>query len=747
LLDRPRLRRNLNVATVAPDKLFISDGARQSLVEGEIAVALAPMLDGQSTSAEIIARFAHLPIGKVLGTLKRLERLDYLTDGDVVAEPAAAAHWDAARLDPTDAVRRAQAGSVGVTGIGPASTAVVTAALERAGVALDEDGTGALDVVVTEDYLAPELAAVNERQLRHGKPWLLGKLVGEELWLGPYLRPNVGACWRCLAQRLEGNRQLERYLARRSSRRVGPGVPPALASTMDTGAAMLATEVQTILAGGGSPRLDETIVTLDLHTLESARHAVVRQPTCPACGSPAPETDPRITLRPGIKRHTDVGGHRVVSPSETYARLERHISPLTGAVTSVRRQTTEDNGVAYAYAAGHNFALMQDSTFFLRKNLRGRSGGKGRTDLQAKVGAVCEAIERFNGVYRGDEPSRVSAYSALDPSVAVHPEDLLLFSEHQYAMRDRFNQHLASYHVVPERLDPDKPIHWTTAWSLTDERAREVPSAYFWYGHPDLMESFFTTTDANGSAAGNTVEEAILQGLMELVERDSVALWWYNRVRRPAVDLDAIADPYVDQVRNYYDTLGRDLWMLDLTSDLGIPAFAGVSSRRDGPVQDLLMGFGAHLDPHTAAMRALTELNQFLPAVNERNPDGTTNYWMDDPDAVQWWTTATLESEPYLLPADAPASRPEDFTQRATQDIAQDVRACVARLAELGHEVLVVDQTRPDIDLATVKVLAPGLRHFWRRLGPGRLYDVPVQLGWLPAPLREDELNPTSIFF
>ena len=58
-----------------------------------------------------------------------------------------------------------------------------------------------------------------------------------------------------------------------------------------------------------------------------------------------------------------------------------------------------------------------------------------------------------------------------------------------------------------------------------------------------------------------------------------------------------------------------------------------------------------------------------------------------------------------------------------------------------------LDQTRPDIELNVVKVIVPGMRHFWRRLGAGRLYDVPVRLGWLDRPLREDELNPRSVFF
>jgi ribosomal protein S12 methylthiotransferase accessory factor len=49
--------------------------------------------------------------------------------------------------------------------------------------------------------------------------------------------------------------------------------------------------------------------------------------------------------------------------------------------------------------------------------------------------------------------------------------------------------------------------------------------------------------------------------------------------------------------------------------------------------------------------------------------------------------------------------------------------------------------------MPVAKVVVPGLRHFWARYGTGRLYDVPVKMGWLERPLREDELNPIPVFF
>jgi ribosomal protein S12 methylthiotransferase accessory factor len=75
------------------------------------------------------------------------------------------------------------------------------------------------------------------------------------------------------------------------------------------------------------------------------------------------------------------------------------------------------------------------------------------------------------------------------------------------------------------------------------------------------------------------------------------------------------------------------------------------------------------------------------------------------------------------------------------------VLTCVEIAANHGLETLVLDQTRPDIGLSVVKVIVPGLRHFWCRFAPGRLYDVPVQMGWLSTPLKEEQLNPIPMFF
>jgi ribosomal protein S12 methylthiotransferase accessory factor YcaO len=68
--------------------------------------------------------------------------------------------------------------------------------------------------------------------------------------------------------------------------------------------------------------------------------------------------------------------------------------------------------------------------------------------------------------------------------------------------------------------------------------------------------------------------------------------------------------------------------------------------------------------------------------------------------------------------------------------------ACVDIAKRAGLDFLVLNQTRPDVEVPVVRVIVPGLRHFYRRFGPGRLYDVPVKLGLRDQPIPESELTP-----
>jgi ribosomal protein S12 methylthiotransferase accessory factor len=321
-----------------------------------------------------------------------------------------------------------------------------------------------------------------------------------------------------------------------------------------------------------------------------------------------------------------------------------------------------------------------------------------------------------------------------------------LFSESQFEERINSNQQDPSgFQHVPERYRDD-PIEWSPARSLVTGQTRFLPSAAVYLGFTG-NGSRFCKGDSNGLASGNCLEEAILQGFLELVERDAVALWWYNRVQRPGVDLGSFENPLVSATEDLYAGLDRHLWVLDLTTDLGIPSFAALSAVFDGEREDIIFGFGSHLDAELALMRALSELNQMLPTILPSMEERRRQLLPEFEHAIAWWETARLKDHPYLSASTGkPSKNFGEYTRPDHGDILEAVEECVGRANRAGLDVLVHDLTRSDIGFPVVRVMVPGLRHFWRRLAPGRLFDIPVQLGWLEEALPEESMNPVSMF-
>jgi ribosomal protein S12 methylthiotransferase accessory factor len=752
MLKKPHFNYAYHVELVEPHHVFLMSETKHVVLSGHAYMVLAPLIDGKRTIRDIVAIAGRqLPLPEVFSTLQSMQSKGYIVEADDSIAPEAASFWNSLDIPTSVASSRLRDSLVSVTALGGVSVDPLIAALDQLGMSVGAAGT--FGVVLTDDYLSQDLDTYNRQALATGQPWMLIKPVGSVIWIGPIFQPGTTGCWECLAQRLKANRQVESFVLERTQRLYSlPTAPASLPATIQVALQLAATEAAKALVLGRDSQLHGAMISFNLLSLATYTHTLVRRPQCPACGTPlAPDRSPEPPrLRDRKKVFMADGGHRTATPEATFERYKQHISPITGVISTLMSLSSHENSLAYSYAAGHNFAMLTNSLYVLRQNMRSRSGGKGITDVQAKVSAICEAIERYSGVMRGDEIRRRASYTELG-SDAIHPNACMLFSDRQYEQRHAWNAQCADnhFHIVPEPFEEDRPVDWSPIWSLTNQQFKYLPTAYCYYGHQELADYFFAMCDANGCASGNTLEEAILQGFLELVERDSVALWWYNRAQRPAVDLDSFHEPYFHELKQHYrQQLGRDVWVLDITSDLGIPAFAAVSRRLDRAVEDIVLGFGAHLDAKLAILRALTEANQFLPGVSRTAADGSTDYWFDDPDTINWWKTATLHNQPYLAPDQRATLRTRaDYPQLASDNLLDDVHTCVSIAQRHGLETLVLDQTRPDIGLSVARVIVPGLRHFWRRLGPGRLYDVPPRLGWLKQSLPETQLNPISVFF
>jgi oxazoline/thiazoline synthase len=726
---------NFSVYVLPPDTVCLYSEDRKFLLHGELYCALAAAIGGSGRSFRELVRELEpvFPSDKIHEALMRLVDRRYVLPASRSSNCAVAAYWTTLGLSPEAAEKNLQKCSVRIQLIDVEGATDLGAALSELGVRVVNRSPG-LTVTLVNDYLEERLLELNRQRLSDRTPWLLAQPSGIFPLVGPVFSPGKSACWMCLAERMKRNREVKALLDRRHARCLT--ISPLARHNLGQSAIQLAAiEIAKAIATDFRTQLTDHIISLDLLGSTIVKHHVAARPQCPSCGRKKLR-DPRrapspIHLGEGGKVVMTSGGYRSVSPSATVARFRRHVSPLTGVVSRLE-QIEADLPLNTNYYATHNFSGPAETFNELRMGLSGGSFGKGSTGEQGKASALMEAIERYSGIFQGDE-IRTKRRSIDFPSAdVIAPNKVLLFSDAQLRRGRAATPGSKDWEAIPALFDRSAEMEWSPVWSLRDERFKYLPTSllYFFYRGTAAFAA-----DSNGCAAGNTLEEAIVQGFLELVERDAYAIWWYNRLQRPALELDQFDDLYVRDFRNKLAETGRQLWVLDVTPDLGIPAFVAIMHWKQNGRENIEFGSGAHFDPRIAVLRALTELNQFLSL-------GLMGGGTGEKSSLDGISPLRLDDYPYLMPSGNQLVQQHFGSEFGHLDMRDQVMTCVRLAKQAGLDFLVLDQTRPDIEVPVVRVIVPGLRHFYPRFGPGRLYNVPVKLGWRNRPLKENELNP-----
>jgi thiazole/oxazole-forming peptide maturase SagD family component len=374
----------------------------------------------------------------------------------------------------------------------------------------------------------------------------------------------------------------------------------------------------------------------------------------------------------------------------------------------------------------HVAAAMLKPDFSGRKRM---VSGKGTTQEEALQTCLAEATERWCAIFSENYPGVWGTATDMAPA-AISPDLLLLISDRQYENADRWNCTVDSDHHLPMRRDPKLPIFWVEAHSLTKNAKVLVPAAYCFLGYPSANEQGFPVPDSSGLAAGLNDQSCIERGLLELVERDAVSIWWYNCLARPEIKVDLRV---LRETKSWLSSRSRKLWLLNLTHDLQIPAIAAISSYNDG--RDLSFGFAAGWTAQEAITSALGELIQF-----EATKSLLSNVTLRQTHFVSWCRHANANDYRFLLPSSAREALPNIPGS-------QDMKSLTGKLCREDIEVLVLDLTSARTSLHTMRVLAPGLRPLWPRFAPGRLFDVPTKLEPWRRKVQEDELNAVPILY
>ncbi|MER5600151.1 TOMM precursor leader peptide-binding protein [Streptomyces sp. NPDC002265] len=542
-------------------------------------------------------------------------------------------------------------------------------------------------------------------------------LYGHHAVVGPRAAAGGQGCPRCLARRWQTVRAgFLREALELGGEPVATGTPPWRVAFVADALAALVTAAAGLPATGRHP----WVWLLDLETLRVSRFPLVPDGECPACGTPEDDTADRarIVLEAVPKHAPD--SFRQRPPGAYGLTLTAFVNPVTGVLgPSVAPDLTS---ASTSSAIG---AFTTRSGSYLRECYWG-----GHTDAYGtSVGVgLLEGLERFAGMRARSKRTTVTA--SLDElgalgAGAVDPRTTGLYS-------DAF--HSADPDVP--RFAPDRPVEWVWGWSLRDARPVLVPEVVAYYHAPGGIGRRFVQESSNGCASGGSLTEAVYHGLMESVERDAFLLAWFGRARLPEIDPASSARPETRAMVDRLAMYGYRARFFDTRITFPVPVVTAVAERVDGGAGLLCFGAGASLDPEAALASGLCEIATDSVNLRRRTAREERRLRRMESDFHQ---VRVLHDHPLLygLPEMGPytdfllrgrndaervplaslASGPG--APRASDDLRDDVQACVAAVAAHGFDVVVVDQTAPEqraLGLSTVKVLVPGL--------------LPIDFGW-----------------
>ncbi len=330
--------------------------------------------------------------------------------------------------------------------------------------------------------------------------------------------------------------------------------------------------------------------------------------------------------------------------------------------------------------------------------------GKGASTIQAQVSLTLESIERYSSEFREEWADRllVASFNALRKKHnTLDPTALVLSQFSDYG--------------------PDKDLHWVWGHDLSADEEILVPAREVYHPfHRD--EGLLYGSHTNGLASGNSIEEAIFHGLTEIVERDAWSIAKFTRdYGDPVIIEDKPENRYLIDIVRKFEQAGLDIIARDITSDIGIPVVVAFSKDvRQGDTLPI-EGFGSHTDPKVAMGRALMEMATTRAMFLVKNgPDGLR-------DASPLYLTHDESTEdPRFTVHGRSIKGLADMEIGYSQDITEDLKACIERLRERGmRRVIAVDLTRPDTGIPTVRVIIPGTDAYCydRTRKSDRLYD------------------------
>ncbi len=308
--------------------------------------------------------------------------------------------------------------------------------------------------------------------------------------------------------------------------------------------------------------------------------------------------------------------------------------------------------------------------------------GKGATPAQAEASALMELAERYSlfsfirsGNFRTDTYHNVKSEAISFKSIAlsVHEQSDLKIAEQAFS---------------------DVPLSWVPAYSLTEKREILIPIGWF-----------FAINEFNGSAAGNSLEEAIIQGICEVVERHVSAIISRKKLSTPSIDTHSLKNPVALGLMGKYFKNGIKLFIKDFSLDVDIPSI-GVLAHDPKTYPDrseIVFTAGTQTSPEKALIRSLTEVAQLA-----------GDFDTDAKYVASGLPKPSHLDDTYYVTGSEQSVSISDLSDISHSNIKNEIESCVEALSKRDLDILAVNITHPVLQVPAVYIIVPGA-HFRQR--------------------------------
>jgi ribosomal protein S12 methylthiotransferase accessory factor len=386
-----------------------------------------------------------------------------------------------------------------------------------------------------------------------------------------------------------------------------------------------------------------------------------------------------VKLNDAYKRFT-VDQDKIYPPQETVIRFREKLKKID---LDVLKSTIRiDNGrldipVYFSTCGKDAFAVIGTK----------KQMGKGGTPEQAEASAVMELAERFSFF-----------------SFVKNPHNF--FTEKYTHVKDNaisFEMIAQSVHdetddlPVSRKIFENLPLKWTWGYNLT--REKEVLIPFDW---------FYSINEFNGPSAGNCVEEALIQGICEIVERHTSSIVSHNKIKVASIRTGAVTDTLVLEMFNKYKNAGIRLYLSDFSLDTGIPT-VGVMAYDPATfpaLSEIVWTAGTTPNPQKALSRALTEVAQLAGDFNTG-----ANYV-----ASGLPKFAQIEEADFIINPGKEVGINE-LPDLSDENIKTEILNCLSALAAIDMEVLVIDTMHAQLEIPAFYTIIPGAHFRERSLG------------------------------